>query len=315
LTLIIGYRFEVGGDWLNYLWNYLDARYLTLAELVSERGDPAYSLVTVISTQAEWDIYGINLICGGIFSAGLLVFCRSQPRPWLALLIAIPYLVIVVGMGYTRQAAAIGLLMLALVNLGRNKVAKFVFWLALGAAFHKSALIILPIAILAKVRNPWWTAFWVGAMGILLYFLLLAEFTDPLIENYVVAEYGSEGAAIRVSMNVVLAMIYLLYRNRLTENAFERGLWTWVALLAIVFVPLLMFSPSSTAVDRVALYLIPIQLYVLSRLPELFPRTEQRLPVLGVVAVSGMVQFVWLNFATHAQFWIPYRFYPFEFWF
>lgn len=315
LTLLIGYRFEVGGDWGNYLWNYLESRYLTLVELVSERGDPAYSLISVISAEADWDIYGINMICGGIFSAGLVVFCRVQPRPWLALVVAIPYLVIVVGMGYTRQAAAIGLLMIGLVHLGRNKVGKFVFWLALGAAFHKSALIILPIAILARVRNPWWTAFWVGTMGILLYYLLLAEFADPLIENYVLAEYESEGAAIRVAMNAVPAVLYILYRNRLTDNAFERALWTWFALLAVAFVPLLMLSVSSTAVDRVALYLIPIQLYVLSRLPDLFLRAAQGLPIFGVVAISGLVQLVWLNFAAHAQFWIPYRFYPFEFWF
>jgi hypothetical protein len=315
LTLLVGYRFEVGGDWGNYLWNYLNSMHLPLAELVSERGDPAYSVVSAISTEAGWDIYGINLICGGIFCAGLVTFCRAQPRPWLALLAAIPYLVIVVGMGYTRQAAAIGFLMLALVHLGRQETAKFVFWLALGAAFHKSALIMLPIAILARIRNPWWTAFWVGATGILLYLLLLAEFTDALIRSYIEAEYESEGAAIRVSMNAVPGIFYLLYRSRLTENSFERGLWTWVALLAVAFVPLLLFSPSSTAVDRVALYLIPIQLYVLSRLPDLFPRESRGLPTFSVVLLCGLVQFVWLNFAANARNWIPYRFYPLEFWF
>ena len=32
-------------------------------------------------------------------------------------------------------------------------------------------------------------------------------------------------------------------------------------------IPLLLISPSSTAVDRVALYLIPLQLFVWSRVP------------------------------------------------
>jgi len=315
LTLLVGFRFVVGGDWMNYFLSYLDTKYFTLSELISERGDPAYSLVSIISTEAGWDIYGVNVICGGIFCAGLIAFCRNQPRPWLALVAAIPYLVIVVGMGYTRQAAAIGLLMLALVHLGRQETTRFVFWLALGAAFHKSALIMLPIAILARLRNPWWTAFWVGTTGILLYLLLLAEFTDSLIQNYVLAEYDSEGAAIRVSMNAVPGVFYLLYRNHLTEDNFERGLWVWIALLAVAFVPLLAVSPSSTAVDRVALYLIPIQLYVLSRLPALFPNNLRSLPTYGVVLLCGLIQFVWLNFAAHAQYWIPYRFYPLEFWF
>ncbi|MBE0623734.1 MAG: EpsG family protein [Burkholderiales bacterium] len=315
LTLLVGYRFEVGGDWGNYLWNYFQSEQFTLAELVSEHGDPAYSVVSKISTEAGWGIYGINLICGGIFCAGLVAFCRAQPRPWLALVAAIPYLVIVVGMGYTRQAAAIGLLMFGMVQLGRDETAKFVFWIALGAAFHKSALIMLPIAILARIHNPWWTAFWVGATGIFLYFLLLAEYADTLIQNYILAEYESEGATVRVSMNAVPGVFYLFFRHHLTENSFECRLWTWIALLAVAFVPLLLFSPSSTAVDRVALYLIPIQLYVLSRLPDLFPRESRGLPIFGVVALCGLVQFVWLNFAANARSWIPYRFYPLEFWF
>ena len=66
--------------------------------------------------------------------------------------------------------------------------------------------------------------------------------------------------------------------------------------------------------DRVALYLIPIQLYVLSRLPNLFPREARNLPIFGVVVLCGLVQYVWLNYATHARHWIPYRFYPLEFW-
>jgi hypothetical protein len=30
-----------------------------------------------------------------------------------------------------------------------------------------------------------------------------------------------------------------------------------------------------------------------------------------VVAYYAAVLFVWLNFATHSKYWIPYQFYPF----
>jgi hypothetical protein len=32
----------------------------------------------------------------------------------------------------------------------------------------------------------------------------------------------------------------------------------------------------------------------------------------GILLYYGVVLFVWLNFATHAQYWLPYRFYPLE---
>jgi hypothetical protein len=65
---------------------------------------------------------------------------------------------------------------------------------------------------------------------------------------------------------------------------------------------------SSTAVDRLALYLIPLQLFVGSRLPDtrlfdLDPETWKQLLVLFSLAVL----LVWLLFASHARFWLPYR--------
>jgi hypothetical protein len=83
-----------------------------------------------------------------------------------------------------------------------------------------------------------------------------------------------------------------------------------MAVFALACVP--MVAVSSTAVDRVALYLIPLQLFVFSRLPRLATTTKVRTPlVLGIVAFYAAVQFVWLNFATHAQYWVPYQFAPF----
>jgi hypothetical protein len=69
---------------------------------------------------------------------------------------------------------------------------------------------------------------------------------------------------------------------------------------------------ASTAVDRVALYLIPLQLFVFARLPDLARTTQTRTAVVvGIVFYYAAVQYVWLNYATHAQYWTPYQFMPF----
>ena len=71
---------------------------------------------------------------------------------------------------------------------------------------------------------------------------------------------------------------------------------------------MVLVSPSTTAVDRVALYVLPIQIAVLSRVPGgLLSEFTGKLAVIGY---SLAVQFVWLNFAAHADYWVPYRFFP-----
>ena len=85
-----------------------------------------------------------------------------------------------------------------------------------------------------------------------------------------------------------------------------------MALGALAFWGVLEWSPSSTAVDRVALYWIPLQLFVLSRLPDVLGRREGKNAfwVGLLVTFSAAVLFVWLSFAEMAYAWLPYQFYP-----
>jgi hypothetical protein len=312
LTVLIGYRFKVGGDWINYFDMYLHLVGYSFTEALEYSSDPAYGALTWLAIELEWGIYGVNLISGALFSWGLLVFCRDQPRPWLALLVAIPYLVIVVGMGYSRQAVAIGLIMPGLVALRKKDNMRFVLWVCLAALFHKSAVILLPLPILASSRGRWWTAMWVGTTALLAYVLLLQDHVDTFVENYIGTQYSSQGALIRIAMNAVPAFLFLLYRRRLEKDSHIRSLWTWMSLIALAFIVLFVISPSSTAIDRLALYFIPIQLFVFSRLPDLWGRKNAAQLNFAVVIYYALVQFVWLNFAAHAYVWLPYRFYWFN---
>ena len=311
LVLMIGLRHQVGGDWISYADHITEAGYQSLAQAVGS-GDSAYSLLNWLAARMDLGPYFVNTVCAALFSWGLVVFCRTQPRPWLALVVATPYLITVVAMGYTRQGTAIGLAMLGLAALSDQKILRFVVFVALAATFHKSAVILMPLAVLAGTRQKLWTAFWVGLSSALFYGLLLQDSVDTLTVNYIGSQYDSSGAAIRVAMNGVPAALFLWFRRRFVMPQAERSFWTWMSLGALAFVGLLVVSPSSTAVDRVALYWIPLQLFVLSRLPNAVgPRNgKNAFWVRAVVAYSGAVLLVWLVFATHAFAWLPYQFYP-----
>lgn len=315
LVLAIGLRHEVGGDWMTYAEHILRAGEMSLGDLLTNRGgsgDPAYDALNSLAAAFELGPYFVNAVCAAVFTWGLLAFCRAQPRPWLALVVAIPYLVTVVAMGYTRQSVAIGLAMLALVALSEQKLLRFLAFLVVAAAFHKSAVILMPLAALAATRNRVWTLTWVGLSTAVFYGVFLQESVDSLRAGYLEAEYASSGAAIRVAMNALPAVLFILFRRRFVMSTADRTFWTWMALGGIAFIPLLLLSPSSTAVDRIALYWIPLQLFVLSRLPNALGRANGRNHVwVGlIVAYSAAVLFVWLFFADHAYLWLPYQFYP-----
>lgn len=307
-ALLMGLRHEVGGDWATYLPHFRETAARDFVEVMS-RGDPGYYALNWGIGRLGGSIYYVNLVCAAIMMWGTVVFCRAQPNPWLALLAAVPYMLVVVGMGYTRQAVALGFALLALTALGNGRARTFVIWIAIGATFHKSAVLLLPIAALAASRNRVMTAGLVAVSTVLLYYLLLADTSEVLWENYVEAQYKSDGGLIRVLMNVVPAALLIMFRKHLVPNLQERKLWLWIALFALACLPLV--GLASTAVDRVALYLIPIQLFVFSRIPRLATTVRVRTPlVLAVVGYYTAVLFVWLNFATHAFAWLPYQFMP-----
>lgn len=311
VVLVVGLRHQVGADWEHY-WAPIElALQQTLAEGVQQGGDWAYGLLTWLSAHAGAGVYGVNLVCAAVFAYGLIVFCRSSPRPWLSLAVAVPYLVIVVAMGYTRQGVAIGLVMLGLVALDKGSMARFVAWVAVAALFHKTALILIPMAIFAGRKN-WMALAGVLLTAVLMFFLLLAEYVDHLVAGYITDQYASSGAAIRIAMNAVPAAVFLVFRQRFNLTEAQRTFWTWMSLGGLAFIGLLAVSPSSTAVDRVALYWIPLQLYVWSRWPAAMARTHNaQMPwVAGVLLYSLAVQFVWLFYADHSWAWVPYQFYP-----
>ena len=310
LVLMVGLRHKVGGDWLPYI-EMLNSYRDTETDRFQFQ-DPAFELFNRLAVWSGTGIYFLNLLSALIFSWGLLVFCRSQPRPWLALVVAVPYLVTVVAMGYTRQSVAIGVAMVGMVALGQGSAFRFMLWIAFAALFHKSAIILIPMSVLASTRRRMFTLLWVAVVGFTLFVLLFQEAASFLIGGYLESEYQSAGAEIRIAMNALPGVLFLLFRNRFQLSHEQRSFWTWMAWGALLLVVLLKLSPSSTAVDRVALYWIPLQLFVLSRLPNVLGKRDGKnaVWVYTVVAYSALVHFVWLVYADTAFAWLPYQFYP-----
>ena len=308
LTLVVGFRYKVGGDWANYFRYLTGANNLTFADLAALE-DPGYWALNVISVRFDLGITGVNTLGAFIFSIGLVLFCRNLPRPWLALACAMPYLVTTVAMGYTRQAIALGLVMVGLVMLSRSRFAAFVIWVLLGALFHKSAVLMIPIAGLTISKNWFLNVALVAGGTYLGYYFLLADSVSQLVQTYTDENFESSGAFIRLAMNALPAVLFLLYNRKFMITPSEKKLWTIISLISIGMFIAFFLTNLSTALDRMALYFIPLQLVAFARLPDAIGRPGGRNQniVAGILLYYAAVMFVWLNFATHSRYWVPYQ--------
>jgi hypothetical protein len=308
-ALMIGLRYEVGADWENYLDIYRRIRPAEFEQALSI-ADPGYGFLNWFSARIGWEIWLVNLVCALLLVFGVVRFAKIQAEPWLAVAAAVPYLLIVVGMGYTRQAVAIGLCMAGLVAVSKGSLGRFVLWVLAGALFHRTAVILIPLVGIAYTRNRLQALAFGIVGGIAGYYLLTSGAgAEHFKRLYVERSLESQGAVVRLAMNVPPALLYLFNSRRFASDDTERSVWRSFAIVALASLAALGLTNSTTALDRLGLYIIPLQIVVLSRLPAAFALhgRQSRLLTIFTLLYLAAIQFVWLNFAANAVAWIPYQ--------
>ncbi|MDZ7817314.1 MAG: EpsG family protein [Aliarcobacter sp.] len=146
LVFFIGFRQEVGGDWWTYLSSFENVNNLSI-EFILLHSDIGYHAINLLISNLDLSIHFVNLICAIIFMYGLAKFAKCENNQWLIILIALPYTINIVAMGYTRQAVALGLILLSIVALREKKLLKFVIIIIIAATFHKTTIIIMGLGI------------------------------------------------------------------------------------------------------------------------------------------------------------------------
>jgi len=306
---VIGLRYKVGADWNNYVIIFNSTKTQSL-QTALENGDPAYQFVNWITYQLGAQIWLVNLISGGIFGWGLYRLCSVQPSPWLAFAVAIPYMVVVVAMGYTRQSIALGVLMAGLARQSRGgSILNFAIYVTVAAAFHKTAVVMFPLVAMSGKGSRLVNLLLAVSASVLLYDFFLGDSMEILVRNYIDTEYSSQGALTRCSMNFIAAVLLWIFKDKLAFERQEFLIWRNFALASLLFMVLLGILPSTTVVDRLSLYIMPLQIVVLTRVALL--GASRIAGIAAVLAYSFTIEFVWLNFADHARYWVPYQWFPF----
>jgi hypothetical protein len=311
LVFLIGLRHEVGGDWDRYI----DTAYglqkgVNFNYSSFYTGDYAYRLIHWISVNYLNGIYSTNLICSIFFVSGLLRFSKSMAMPWISIFISINFLVIVVSMGYTRQATAVGFLMWCLVDLINGKNMRFYVLILMGSLFHYTLLVMLPIGLIYNIGYSRKQLIFIFLLTILsgtIAYILLHKVVDHMIYYYITIEFHhSSGAIVRVFMNFFSAIIFFVFYKKYKERFNDYKLWLIFSIASIIIFPASFFY--STLVDRIAIYFLLIQMVVFSRIPILIESPYNRTVVLaGASIIYASALFVWLFFGNFSNHWVPYQ--------
>tara|TARA_Y100000589_G_scaffold105472_1_gene99932 strand:- start:3204 stop:4268 length:1065 start_codon:yes stop_codon:yes gene_type:complete len=310
-SIFIGLRTEVGCDWEQYI-KLFDTIRRTSGTIFIPRLEPTYFFLNFIFMQWEYGYYFINLVCGIIFSYCLIKFCASLTRPWLALCIAYPYFIMVVSMGYTRQSVAIGISLLALTVLEKNQFYRSVLLIILASTFHRSALFYLFAPFLYTLQSGRFNNFIKFLITIPIGFYFIEQFILTKFEifqsSYLDQNLTSSGAYIRVILLIIPSIIYLFNLKKFKLSDIYKKIFSVMAFTSFLALIVLGTNFSSTAVDRLALNLLPLQIVVASYMPDTGIFQIGKFPwKIFIILLSFSVLVVWLNYAVHSFCWIPYK--------
>lgn len=317
LLIFIGLRHHVGMDWNNYLWMIRYANEGTFIEAF-DYAEPGYAILLWISGQAGWGIYGVYLAGTAIFLAGLFRYCKTTPSPWMALLVAMPFLVIVISMSAARQTVAIGVLLWLFADWSRASLTKRLAFVLLATSFHISAAGFLAFMML-DFRIPVWLKVIVVAFfgGVIVYILNVsgqADYYDSVYGSGQTQTTQSAGAVFHVLINAGPAMVYFLLGKRARAILMPEKFHVQMAVLAIILMGIAFVA--STAASRMSLYVFPVSIRFFSVLPLLFLNPDARFALkacLGVFFLSFLA--FWLSAGNaavgHAQYrnalFVPYN--------
>lgn len=315
LFLFIGMRYQVGGDWHSYVMQISQVDNDTSPLAILNIADPAYSILDYLGNRTGTGVYICNVVCAGLFMYGLSKFCQRLPNPWLALTISMPYLITVVAMGYTRQSAAFGLVLLGLDALFNRRVWSFILLVSIASLFHKTA--IFTLFFLATLDTVWQKHNRKRMLALLAVTVCLSSWVlYKRWHLYVAGQLESRGTLFRLALNLPPAAIFWRQRQHWKQIwPKDYNMCLYLVIASLLALPLQFLA--STAVDRMAIYLIPIQMIAYTRFVDGTSEKYKQPAKFSILALYSITYIIWLQHSTYAkQFWIPYRLPPFitHFW-
>ncbi len=306
LSIFIGFRDGVGGDWIHYENFYYNVPNINFKSVIGP--SLVYVFINQISHYLGIQIVGVNFICAAIFMFALATFLNNTPNKWLSLAISFPIIIVVLSMGYTRQGLAFSFSLFLIKALEDKKLFKSFIFIILSILSHKTGLFIA--SFLLFIYFFYHKKYLLLILAIIIpfffgYFFL--NFYKHLIYNYagLGQHFYSYGSLPRSILIFLIAILFILNKKKFKKmSEYQIFVYSTFAFMIIFLFPFCFTT--STLVDRLLLYLYPLKLVFISFAD--FKDKSIRFITFLISSIYFFYFIVWISFGKNSFSWVPYKF-------
>lgn len=310
-VLFIGLRLKVGPDWRQYSYIHKTLAYYDFWDVVM-RAEPLSYALFWISSNAGFEVYLSNIVAAAVMMIGVCSFARRTASPWVAIVAATPYFIIVMGMSGVRQALAAGLILFLLSNWERYRFITRGIFILVAAMFHTSAL-VNNIFLVTKLTIATRYKIVIGFFILLITLYLSAEvsmYSENMMqykERYLEGSFlvQSFGSLYHIAMIAIPAALGFIFKKRIIEQIHSVPLLNF-GLHAAFSVLILNFF-SSTVASRLTVYLYFIPMMIYPALIDAFGRNARTTVIFSIILFHLMVMGAWFKLGNHSFAYVPYK--------
>lgn len=320
VIIVFGLSLRIGGDWNNYSTLFylvhgviyeIDQtwKYTPRVEYTVDYFDaPVFYLFNYI-TGAIYTNFIFFKLCGAIFFVySINKFCSLFKKgKYLVFGFFMPYLGIIVSLGYLRQSLAVSFFAISLYYFLRNREIKSFVLMILSFLSH---LVVSPFFLLYAniTKNKKFIIFSIFFLVIIILFVAFDK-----VENYFYyylgggIHFSSKGGAARVLLNIPFFIIFYIYKFEYKLSKNEK-VFFFISFVILIICLILTFIGRSTIADRLAIQLFFFQGYVVGKLYEyLNDELIKKFYVILVLSYSCAVFYGWKILSEYSNDWLPYK--------
>lgn len=313
IVIFIGLRYQVGPDWVQYYDIHSELSHEKIDTVFSNREPLSYGIFW-LSAHLGAEVYLSNIVISSIILFGVFSFARQCYNPWLAIVAAMPYFILIVGMSGVRQLAAAGVLLIMLARYDRLSVWKQIAYVFIAALFHTSAIVGL-IYVSYRLRTRLVLKIFATLIILALAYFVTSNtvFFSQSIENYQ-DRYISDsdhrqsfGALFHLAMVFVPAIAAWLFRRRILPyihdpTLLQFGIVGTLGIFSLYFIDLF----NSTLPSRLTIYFYFVPMMIYPAFTMILGRSGRTLMIYLLVLVHFLILIVWMKFANHSHAYLPY---------
>lgn len=308
LTVIAGFRWDVGGDWDTYLMIYERSNY----QIINFEWSFLFELINFIFKYFNLGIFSVNIFISLLFFYSLYRISKSLKFDLLLVLIVAFSLIYFNGiMGYVRQTLALSFFIISLEFYFKNKTIHSIILFIFALLTHISVIIFMPIFLYKLKNNKIFTFIFISTI---IYFLYAhGVVINTVFEQFIQKSFFSYGAIFRLIPLLLCNLILILFHKKILSDEKNINFFLiYTLIISMLMSLILIIAPKFSAlIDRLNFYFIIFQIIVIGNLfLKVINKNKNYLHFAIIFSIFYFASlFFWLCFGDYSIFYLNYNFF------